>query len=115
MASEEKKSVLSRKLAGYFKTGSRKLALFLGGRSARLCLLLIGFIVSGWLLFTHAWVPTREEAQLPGGISARNPGLDSELLQTINSERIERANYKPTSLLSFGPLFVIAPTPTPLP
>ncbi|MBI3255749.1 MAG: hypothetical protein HYZ63_02150 [Candidatus Andersenbacteria bacterium] len=113
MASEEKKSVISKKLAGYFKTGSRRLALFLGGPSARLLLLLVGFIISGWLLFTHAWIPTQEQVQLPAGVSARNPGLDSGLLQTINTERIERASYLPKSLASFGPLFALVPTPGP--
>lgn len=115
MASEEKKSAISKKLGGYMKSGGRRLALFVGGRTARLFLLMLGMAVAAFMLYTNAWVPSRQDVQLPGGVSARNPGLDSELLQVINTERIERASYQAKSLTSFGPLFAPLGTPTPAP
>lgn len=114
MPENEKKSAMSKKLAGYAKTSSRSLALMLGGPGAQLLLLLFGLLVAGWLLYTYAFLPLQQETFLPTGVTANNPELDVKLLQIINTERIERANYQPTSLNAFAPLFATA-SPSPLP
>ena len=112
MAEEGKQSILTKKLMGYAKTAGRRLITMLGGKWTRFFFIVAGIGLSCFLLYAYIWKPLSQPVLLPKGITGTNPELDSKLLQSINSARINRENYKSTSLNALEYLYAPSSSPT---
>lgn len=72
----------------------------------RWLLLTVAVIVAGYLLYLSVWVPLRQEAILPAGITPTNPELEVTVLQEINAQRAARAQSVRHNFSRYNQLFV---------
>lgn len=70
---------------------SSRITAFFATRISRSLIVVIFIFIAGYLAYQRAWKPILATAPLPPGVTVKSPQLNTELLQTINSKRVERA------------------------
>ena len=69
---------------------------FVANRWVRLVIFVLFILLLLWLLFDRVWRPITDDVPLPLGVSEVNPALDLDVLQSINTNRVERTRYEPS-------------------
>lgn len=69
---------------------SSRLAAFLATQMSRLLIVIVFVGLALYLAYGRAWRPISETAPWPPGVSEASPKLNTDPLQTIKSQRVER-------------------------
>lgn len=91
MADNNEKKSLNLALWGtrLLSAGSRIAALF-ATRISRLLIVTIFIAIALYMSYQQVWKPILATAQLPPGVAAKSPQLNTDLLKEINAQRVKR-------------------------
>ncbi|MDP3997948.1 MAG: hypothetical protein U1C49_01295 [Candidatus Andersenbacteria bacterium] len=65
---------------------------WLSSSAARTVIFSIAGILVVTLLYLRAWKPLQQPMMLPPGVVPSNPGINTDLLQQINTQRVNRTS-----------------------
>lgn len=71
-------------------TFSSRVAALFATRISRLLIILLFVGLGLYVAYRQAWQPVLATAPLPPGVAERSPQLNTDLLKTINTQRVER-------------------------
>jgi len=84
-------------------------ARYLSSGIGRTIIILIAGIITGYIIYQSIWLPLRQAAVLPAGVSPNNPELSRTILQDINAARTERQQSVRLNFSRYNLLFVPPP------
>ncbi len=115
MANESQEKTWQETWLPRLKHWGDKVLMLVAGPVVRIVLIVVAFLLLGWLLNTRVWIPLNKDASLPGSVSDRPPQLEVELLQGIDNSRVERSEHIPRVYTGYSKFFSEAATPSPTP
>ena len=77
---------------------SSRVAAFFATRTFRFLIVLMFLALSLYISYRHVWQPLISSAPLPPGVGERMPQLNAELLNQINTQRLQRVEASPLSV-----------------
>jgi len=86
-----------------------RLVIGLASGKARALILLLAFLFTVWQLYVFAWQPLSAESDLPAGLTAEPPALNTEALTKIQEARAGRLQHQPNLFLDGDRYFRVSP------